>query len=134
MSIALIARLILGLPLVVFGLNGFLHYFEPPVELPVAGMAFLEALEATGYMLPLVSGTEVLSGVMILTGLFLPLGLTLIAPVLVNIVSFHVYLDDPKNGAVGYVMTLCALILAWSYRSSFAGVLAPFAQRSGSKA
>ncbi|MHC5209857.1 MAG: DoxX family protein [Planctomycetota bacterium] len=131
MSIALIARLILGVPLVVFGLNTFLHFMEPPGDLSPAAMAFLTALEDSGYLMQLKSGVEVVSGAMILSGIFLPFGLTIVAPVLVNIVAFHVFLDDPMMGIIGYVMTLCALYLAFAYRASFADVLSPLAKRSG---
>ena len=118
-----IARILLGAPLIVFGLNGFLNFLgQPPEFTPEAG-AFLTALENSQYLLPLKSGVEVASGVMILTGLFLPLGLTLFAPILVNIVGFHLYLDDPIKGVVGYAMLLLELFLVWAYAPSYRGVL-----------
>jgi len=119
-----IARILLGAPLIVFGLNGFLNFMEPPGDFSPEALAFLEALADSQYLMPLKSGVEVASGVMILTGLFLPLGLTLFAPILVNIVGFHLYLDDPVNGVMGYVMLLLELFLAWAYLPSYRGVLA----------
>lgn len=125
MKAVLVARLLLAVPLLVFGLNGFLHFMEPPGELPAEALSFLGALDATGYLLPLKSGVLVASGAMLLTGLFAPLALILFAPVLVNIVLFHVYLDDPMNGVVGYVLLLLELFLAWAYWPSFRGVVCP---------
>ena len=120
----LTARVLLGAPLIVFGLNGFLNFLEPPGDMSPEAGAFITALGNSEYLLPLKSGVEVASGVMILTGLFLPLGLTLFAPILVNIVGFHLYLDDPVKGVVGYVMVLLELFLVWAYAPSFRGVLA----------
>ena len=119
----LLARLLLGAPLIIFGLNGFLHFMEPPGEFPPEAISFLTALNESGYLMPLKSAIEVAAGVMILTGLFLPLGLTLFAPILVNIVAFHIYLDDPMNGVLGYAMLLLELFLVFAYAQSFAVVL-----------
>lgn len=125
MKAVLVARLLLAVPLLVIGLNGFLHFMEPPGELPAEATAFLGALDATGYLLPLKSGVLTVCGAMLLTGLFAPLALVLFAPVLVNIVAFHVYLDDPMNGIVGYVLLALELFLAWAYSPSFRGLLHP---------
>ena len=63
---------------------------EPPE--PASAGAFLGALFSTGYMFPLIKGTETLAGALLLSNRFVPLALTLLAPVLVNIVAFHVFL------------------------------------------
>jgi uncharacterized membrane protein YphA (DoxX/SURF4 family) len=119
-----IARILLGAPLIVFGLNGFLNFLGQQGDFSPQASAFLTALKDSQYLLPLKSGVEVVSGVMILTGLFLPLGLTLFAPILVNIVGFHLYLDDPVKGVLGYAMLLLELFLVWAYAPSYRGVLA----------
>ena len=124
----LIARILLGLPLIVFGLNGLLHFKETPADYPLQATAFLDALVDSGYLFPLKSIIEVACGGMLVLGLFVPLALILFAPILVNIVAFHVYLDDPVNFAsagIGYVMLVLELFLAWAYGPSFRGVLAP---------
>ena len=74
------ARVLLGLVFVVFGLNGFLHFIEPP-EMNEAAGALMGVLVGTGYFMAVVKLVEVVSGLMILTGKFLPLGLILLAPV-----------------------------------------------------
>lgn len=115
------ARILLGLLFVVFGLNGFLHFLpQPPMSGPPAD--FAGALVATGYMFPLIKGTEVLAGALLLSGRLVPLALTLLAPVIVNIVAFHAFLA-PAGIALPLVIAALELFLARSYRSSFAGVL-----------
>ena len=111
------ARLLLGLIFFVFGLNGFLHFLPQPPSTPEA-MAFGGALAATGYMFPLIKGTEVLAGALLLSGRFVPLALTLLAPVVVNILGFHLFLA-PKGLAVPLVALALGLYLAWTEREAY---------------
>jgi uncharacterized membrane protein YphA (DoxX/SURF4 family) len=115
------ARIVLGLIFTVFGLNGFFHFLPLP-ELPEKAGAFMGALGATGYMFPLIKATEVVGGLMLLAGRFVPLGLTLLAPVVVNILLFHVVLA-PSGMAMTLVIVVLEVFLAWAYRGSFTGVL-----------
>ena len=119
---------LLGLPLVVFGLNGFLEFMEPPADPTPEGQAFLDALEASGFVMPIVKGLEVLCGALLVLGLFVPLALTLLAPIVVNIVGYHVTLD-PAGMPIAIGVAVLGLFLAWSYRLNFAGVLSPRRQR-----
>lgn len=120
-----IARVLLGLVFVVFGLNFFLQFMPMP---PMAGPAgaFAGALFATGYMFPLIKVTEIVGGLMLVSGRFVPLGLVLLAPIIVNIAAFHVFLTP---GEVGMSAVLVAIeaFLGWSYRDSFRGLLNPTA-------
>src|SRR5271165_1069257 len=84
----LLARLLMGLLFLVFGLNGFLHFIPQPKDMPEGVAAFSGALAKTGYMFPMVMGTQVLAGVLLLLNRFVPLALALIAPVIVNIIAF----------------------------------------------
>jgi hypothetical protein len=77
---ASIARILLGVIFVVFGLNGFLHFLPQPAMPPAAG-AFFGALAATGYMLPLIFATQLVGGTLLLLGL-VPLGVLVLAPVI----------------------------------------------------
>jgi uncharacterized membrane protein YphA (DoxX/SURF4 family) len=120
------ARILLGLVFLVFGLNGFLQFLPQP-PLPEPAGAFMGALAATGYMFPLIKGTEVVAGLMLLGGRFVPLALVLLAPVVVNIVAFHVVLAPANMGLVALVLAL-EIYLAWAYRGAFAGVLKAHAQ------
>lgn len=114
------ARIFLGLIFFVFGLNGFLHFLPNP-PLPDAAGAFMGAMAKTGYMLPLIKGTEVLGGLLLLSGRLVPLGLLLLAPVIVNIVAFHFVLAPPNP--VTFLVLALPLYLAWVYRNNFKGVL-----------
>ena len=120
-----VARVLFGLLFLVFGLNFFFHFLPmPPLSGPAA--AFMGALFATGYMFPLIKVTEIVAGVLLISGRFVPLGLLLLAPILVNIAAFHIFLTP---GEVGMSAVLVAIeaFLAWSYRDSFRGVLNPSA-------
>jgi len=116
-----VVRSFLGLGFFVFGLNGFLHFLpQPPAPAPAA--AFGGALFATGYMFPLLKGTEVLAGLALLSNRFVPLALAVLAPVLVNILAFHAFLA-PAGLAVPVVLLAAELYLAWAYRDAFAPML-----------
>jgi uncharacterized membrane protein YphA (DoxX/SURF4 family) len=119
-----IARVLLGLMFFVFGLNGFLNFIpQPPKEsMPAAIVAFTEAMMATGYFLKLVKGTEVLVGALLLLNRFVPLALTILAPVIVNIVAIHAFLAPSGLGMAVVILGL-ELYLAWSYRSAFRSML-----------
>lgn len=119
-----IGRILLGLMFLVFGLNGFLNFIPQPKDpIPEGAMAFAGAMMKTGYLFQLVKGTEVLAAVLLLSNRFVPLALTLLAPVLVNIVAFHVFLA-PATVAPAIVILALELYLAWAYRSAFREMLA----------
>ncbi len=105
---SIIARLVLGLPLVVFGLNGFLRVIPVPPMTPEAE-AFLRALIDSGYMLQFWKGTEVICGLAILAGLYLPLALIVITPVMLNIIAFHLWLE-PNPATIGVVALMSAAL------------------------
>ncbi len=122
----LVARVLLGLVFFVFGLNGFFHFIPQPPPPPAAG-AFAGALFATGYFFPLLKTVETLSGVLLLAGRFVPLALTALAPIVVNIFFFHAFLH-PGGLLVATVVLVLEVFLAWSYRSSFGPLLKANAQ------
>ncbi len=117
----LVVRGLLGFIFFVFGLNGFLQFIPQPPP-PAAAGAFFGALAATGYMLPLIMSAQVVAGALLLANRFVPLALALLAPVIVNIVLFHVMLAP---GGIGVALVVLALELAaaWMYRSAFASML-----------
>ena len=116
-----IARVVLVLAFFVFGLNGFLHFLpQPPMSGPPAN--FAGALFATGYMFPLIKGTEVAAGLLLLSNRYVPLALAILAPVLVNIVAFHAFLA-PAGLVLPLVLLSLELYLARSYRQAFAPML-----------
>ena len=116
--VAIIVRVLLGLVFFVFGLNGFLRFMPNPPPTPAAG-AFFGALFATHYMFFLIFGTQVLGGALLLIGVAVPFALTILAPVIVNIVFFHIFLS-PALLPMALVVTAFELFLAWHYRATFA--------------
>ena len=118
-----IARLLMGLGFFIFGLNGFLHFLpQPSKPMPEAVMAFTGGLMKSGYMFPLIMGTQLIVGILLLLNLFVPLALVLIMPVLVNIIAFHVFLD-PAGIGPGAVLMALELYLAWVYRRAYCPML-----------
>lgn len=115
--VAIIARILLGLMFFVFGLNGFLHFIPSP---PIPGLAgqFLGALIQSHYVY-LVSGTQFVASLLLLADKFVPLALALLAPVLVNILVFHLTMQ-PSGLPPGLFATILWFILAWKFRASFA--------------
>ena len=119
-------RLLVGLVLFVFGLNGFLHFIPfPPMSGPPAELA--GAMFASGYLFPFVHATEVTAGAMLLSGRFVPLALTIVAPVILNIFAFHLFL---AHSGLLFPTLIGALgvFLAWGYRSAFRPLLRPNAK------
>ena len=119
-----IARVLLGLMFFVFGLNGFLRFIpEPKTPMPAGAAAFAGALMQTGYMFQLVSGTQLLTGILLLVNRFVPLALALLAPILVGIITFHIFLAPATIGPAIVVVVL-ELYLAWAYRHAYRPMLA----------
>src|SRR5437870_3990186 len=80
-----IARVVIGLPFLIVGLNGLLNFLpQPTTPMPEGAGAFLGALMKTGYMIPLISATQLVVGALLLSNRFVPLALALIAPFFVN--------------------------------------------------
>jgi putative oxidoreductase len=117
----IIARSLLGLIFVVFGSNMFLHFIPmpPPPEGPARD--FTMALFVSHYLY-VVGALQVVGGVLLLIGRKAPLGLTLLGPVIVNILCFHV-LMAPAGLPLAIVVSLLALFLLWRYREHFVGLV-----------
>jgi len=120
--VTLIARVLLGLMFLVFGLNGFLH-FIPQGPMPATGPAgrFLGALMESHYFVPIFL-LQIVSGALFLVNRYVPLALMLIAPVIVNILLFH-SLMNPGGLPPGLIATALWVVVAYGVRSAFAGIL-----------
>ena len=116
------ARVMLGSLFVVIGFNGLLRFARMP-EPTLEGGAFLAALYATGYMIPLIKCTEIIAGFMLFFRPASALALVVLAPIVINIVAFHTILDP---GGVPMAMTVLALALyaAWHERAAYRGLFA----------
>ena len=118
----IITRSLLGLVFLTFGVNKFLNFMPAP---PVTGAAaqFMGSMFATHYIF-VVAASEVIGGLLLLTGRYAPLGLTLVGPVVVNILAFHAFMA-PSGLPVAFVVSALALFLLWSYRAHFSGLIKP---------
>jgi putative oxidoreductase len=115
------ARLFLGLVFTVFGLNFFLHFLPTPLPPPRAA-SFAGALFGSGYFFPLLKTVEVAAGLALLSGRFVTLALAVLAPIVINIVAFHLFLA-PSGAALALAVLAAELYLAWTYRAAFAPML-----------
>ncbi|MDB4872460.1 MAG: hypothetical protein JWL97_3464 [Gemmatimonadales bacterium] len=115
-----IARYLLALIFIVFGLNGFLHFIpQPPPPSEHAGQYFKVMSES--HYLMFVFGFQLLAGVLFLFRRTVPLALTIAGPLLVNILLFHV-LMDPHGIVPGLVATALWFIIFWRFRAAFSGI------------
>jgi putative oxidoreductase len=121
----IIARVFLGLIFLFFGSNGLLHFLPmPPLPQGVTG-EFLHSFLASGYVY-VISGFQVVAGLLLLIGRFVPLGLTILGAIIVNIWTFHLLMAPEPAGMVpAMVVSVLELFLVWSYRDRFAGILRP---------
>ncbi|MFY0602357.1 MAG: DoxX protein [Flavobacteriaceae bacterium] len=87
-SIAMVARYLLGLAMLVFGANKFFHFMPNP-ELPEAAGAFMGALDGSGYIFPALGVVYILAGLLLVLNKAVPFALTMLVPVSFNIVAFH---------------------------------------------
>jgi putative oxidoreductase len=115
----LIARILLGLIFVFFGLNGFLNFLHAPMPPGQAGQ-FIGVLFGSFYM-HVIFLVQLVGGVLLLSGQFIPFALILLGPVLVNILLFHISFQ-PAGLPPGVLSALLWFIIFFGYRRSFAGV------------
>jgi putative oxidoreductase len=120
--VATIARYLLGLMFLVFGSNMFLNFI--PMGPPPPGLAgqFTVALFAAHYFY-VVGAIMVISGILLLVNRFVGLGLTLLGPVLFNILTYHL-LMNPSGIGMGTFATLLWALVAWEHRVVFARLFA----------
>ena len=105
-----IVRIFLGVLLLIFGANKFLHFSPLPPPVGAAG-DFMNSLGATGYVFPIVGIFEVCIGIMLLFKKWVAFALILLAPISINIVLFHLFLDIPGVGAALLVVTLNTILI-----------------------
>jgi uncharacterized membrane protein YphA (DoxX/SURF4 family) len=119
---SIFARYLLGLIFTVFGLNGLLSFIhQPPPANPLAN-EFLIAVSASHFA-AFFFALQVLGGLLLLSGFFVPLALTLLAAELYNILAFHLTMAP---GSIAPALVACVLwvLVFLQYRNSFNGVLA----------
>jgi hypothetical protein len=117
------ARVLTGLIFLIMGLNGFLNFLPHPATMPAKVGALMGGFVASGYMIQLIFGVQVIVAVLLLSNRFVPLALAIIAPVIVNIFAFHLFLL-PSAFPPAAVTILVYLYLVWVYRSVYRPMLA----------
>ena len=120
-QLPLVARVLLGIIFVLFGAIGAL---SGETDMGEEADAFVLAMKDTGYLWPLLKTTEIVCGLLLIAGVFVPLALLLLAPVILNILLFHAFLS-PSPGGLTVALTVLTLgaYLAHHHRSSFSNIL-----------
>jgi putative oxidoreductase len=119
--VSVIARYLLGLMFTVFGLNGFLNFIhQPPPANPLAIQFFIAI--SSSHFAAFFFVVQVIGGLLLLSGYFVPLALTLLAAELYNILAFHLTLA-PASIAPALVASVLWVMIFLQYRGSFEGVL-----------
>ena len=110
-----IARTLLGLIFLGSGIFGFVSHFAFPPGLPENLMAFVNGLAASTYFLPFLKGTEIVCGLLLITGAFVPLALVVLAPIILNIFFTHLFLA-PSGLPLAVVLGALEIYLAFFAR------------------
>lgn len=118
-QIATIARILLGLLFVVFGLNAFVRFIPTPLP-PGPASQFRDAMFVSHFY-TVVYVTQIVGGALILANRYVPLGLLLLGPVLVNILAFHIFMA-PSGLPMAFVAAALWCIVFFRVRSAFSGV------------
>jgi uncharacterized membrane protein YphA (DoxX/SURF4 family) len=121
--LTVIARVLLGLIFVVFGSNAFLNFIPMPPPPPGLAGDFTKVFLASGYVYA-IGSLQVVSGLLLLIGRFVPLALTILGAIIVNIWLFHI-LMAPEGLPPAIIVTVLELFLVWRYRSAFGGLMQP---------
>lgn len=117
-----IVRIILGLLFIQAGLIGLLNLFPPPPDLPVGLMTFNAGLMASKYFFPFLKSTELICGILLVSGFFVPLALVVLAPIVLNIFFVHAFLA-PSGLPLAIIIGLIMIYLAFfaePYRQTIA--------------
>lgn len=122
-KVSMASRYILGLIFFVFGLNGFLNFIPTPPMEPSPATSFFEAMMGLGYFFPFLKGTEVVCGLLLLSGFFVPLALIILSPIVIQIFLIHrLQVGGPP---MDILIVVLMLLTAYGYRETFKPLLQP---------
>ncbi len=116
---SLISRYLLGFIFLVFGSNGFLH-FLPMTPIPGIGGTFMGALFAS-HEIYVIMALQLIGGVLLLVNRFVPMALVILAPVIVNILLFHIFMA-PSGLPIAILVAILWILAYLGVRSAFAGL------------
>jgi putative oxidoreductase len=112
----IITRVLLGLPFLIFGLNHFFPFIPHP---PIDGVAldYMMGLTKVGYFWPLLRGLEILIGIALISGRFVPLALAVLAPISLHIFLFHAFVMIANLPLAIIILVLHISLIAkyWDY-------------------
>ena len=120
----IIARLLLGLVFTVFGANFFLKFIPMPPPPPGLAGDYSKVFAASGWMY-VVGALQLLSGLLLLIGRFVPVALTILAAMIFNILTFHILMDLQGLVPIPIIVAALELFLVWRYREAFTPLLRP---------
>ncbi len=122
-TISTILRVVLGLIFVIFGLNFYLQFI--PLQIPQDGPigAFMGGLSAAPYLWHVVKVTEIVGGLLLISGTYVPFALTILFPITLNIFLFHTVMTPIGDAIMAIVMMVIHIFLFYTFRASYAGVL-----------
>ncbi len=118
-TVSVIARYLTGVVFLVMGLNGFLNFIPLPPPGGIAGQ-FMGALYVSHYLW-VIFAFQVIAGVLLLVNRYVPLAVAVLAPVIVNILAFHVLMAPSGLPLALFVTALWALIFI-DVRPAFSGL------------
>lgn len=116
-KLTIVLRLLLGLILLVFGINKFFH-FMPASPMIGSPADFMGALANTGYMFPLIALTEIVAGILLIVNKWIGLALIFAAIMSVNIMLFHIMLS-PTTIAAGAIVAILTVVLMYTNWDKF---------------
>lgn len=119
-KVILVVRILLGLMFFVFGLNGILHFIPAP-PMPDNDASRMAAILMRSHWMTFVALLQVIGGLLLLVGRYVPLALVILGPIIVNILLYH-FLLDRHGVAAGLVAAVLEVFLIWVYRRSFRGL------------
>ena len=114
---AMIVRYLMGLIFFIGGLNGFLNFIPVP---PLEGdtLTYMPGLSVTRYFFPMLKFFEIIAGVFLLSGFYVPLVLAILVPITLNIFMLHAAMA--LEGMPLSIFVLGGnILLAWTYRENF---------------
>src|ERR1700730_3631088 len=118
---SIIARYLLGLIFLVFGLNGFLNFLHMPGPTGVAAQFFGAIFVSHFYVVIFL--LQIVPALLLLANRYVPLALTILGPLIFNIVCIHAFMA-PAGLPLAVVVTVLWVLVAYSVRSAFSGILA----------
>jgi putative oxidoreductase len=115
-----IARYLLGLVFLTFGLNGFLHFIPMPPPTGIAAQFFGAVFVSRFYVVIFLA--QIIPAVLLLANRYVPLALTILGAVIFNILCFHIFMA-PAGLPLAVVVAVFWFLTTWRVRSAFTGIL-----------